>query len=87
MKPVAGKVVSNPKTAAPAVNRFEGFALLASYRLYCLDGVKKVASAEWIEADGDEAAIEVAKEMMDGHDCELWQGSRLIARIPRRKAH
>ena len=60
---------------------------MASYRLYCLDGVKKVASAEWIEADGDEAAIEVAKDMMDGRDCELWQGSRLIARIPRRKAH
>ena len=60
---------------------------MASYRLYGLDGVRKVASAEWIEADGDDAAIEVAKDMMDGRDCELWQGSRLIARIPRRKAH
>jgi hypothetical protein len=58
---------------------------LASYRLYGLDGVKKVASAEWIEADCDDAAIEVAKEMMDGHDCELWQGPRLVARIPRRR--
>lgn len=58
---------------------------MASYRLYGLDGVRKVASAEWIEADGDDAAIEVAKDMMDGRDCELWQGPRLVARIDRRR--
>lgn len=85
MKPARRKVVTIPKAAAPAVNRFEGFCNLASYRLYCLDGVKKVASAEWIEADGDDAAIEVAKDMMDGQDCEVWQGPRLVARIPRRR--
>lgn len=56
---------------------------MASYRLYGLDGVSKVASGEWIEADSDEAAIEAAKKVMDGHDCELWQGARCIARIPR----
>lgn len=55
---------------------------MESYRLYGLDGVKKVASAEWIEAESDAAAIEAAKEMMDGHDCELWQSKRLVARIP-----
>jgi hypothetical protein len=53
------------------------------YRLYGLDGVDKVASGEWFEADDDKAAVEVAKAMMDGHDCELWQGSRLVARIRR----
>lgn len=56
---------------------------MAEYRLYGLDGVDKVTSGQWIEADDDETAIEVAKEMMDGHDCELWQGGRLVARIPR----
>ena len=56
---------------------------MAGYRLYGLDGVNKVASGEWIEADDDRTAVEVAKKMMDGHDCELWQGSRLVARIPR----
>jgi len=55
---------------------------VAGYRLYGLDGVKKVASGEWFDAEDDETAIEVAKRMMDGHDCELWQGRRLIARIP-----
>jgi hypothetical protein len=50
------------------------------YRLYRLDGVAKVASAEWIEADDDQAAIEVAKNMMDGHAWELWHSARLIQR-------
>jgi cobalamin biosynthesis protein CbiG len=58
---------------------------VADYRLYGLDGVNKVASGEWFEADDDETAIEVATKMMDGHDCELWRGSRLVARIPHKR--
>ena len=54
---------------------------VSGYRLYCLDGANKVASADWIEADDDEAAIEVAKKMMDGYECEVWQGRRLVARL------
>jgi hypothetical protein len=50
------------------------------YRLYRLDGANKVASAEWIEADDDQAAITAAKEQMDGHAWELWHSSRLIHR-------
>jgi hypothetical protein len=57
---------------------------VTGYRLYCLDGANKVTSAEWIDADDDKAAIEVAKELMDGQECEIWQGTRLIARLPRR---
>ena len=58
---------------------------MGTYRLYSLDGVRKVASAQWIEADGDDEAVVVAKEQMDGHDCELWQGERLVARLPRKR--
>jgi hypothetical protein len=54
---------------------------VAGYRLYGLDGVDKVASGEWFEAEDDQTAIEVAKKMMDGKDCELWQGRRRVARI------
>ena len=54
---------------------------MASYRLYGLDGVRKVASAEWIEADDDQAAIEAARIRFDGAGCELWQGRRLVARL------
>ena len=55
---------------------------VTGYRLYGLDGVNRVASGEWFDAENDETAIDVAKKMMDGHDCELWQGRRLVARIP-----
>lgn len=54
---------------------------MPDYRLYCLDGVNKVASADWIEADDDDAAIEMAKERHDGYDWELWQGRRLVSRL------
>lgn len=54
---------------------------MADYRLYCLDGASKVASAEWIDADDDSAAIAVARERFDGYECEVWQGKRLIARL------
>lgn len=60
---------------------------MTGYRLYSLDGANKVVSAEWIEADDDLAAVETAKRMMDGQDCEVWQGKRLIARLPRRRDH
>jgi hypothetical protein len=58
-----------------------GFVAVTGYRLYGLDGVDKVASGEWIDADDDDAAIAAAKGKMDGHDCELWQGPRLVARL------
>jgi hypothetical protein len=40
--------------------------------------VGKVTSAEWIDADDDEAAIEAARAMMDGRQYELWAHSRLV---------
>ena len=58
---------------------------MTAYRLYGLDGVDKVASGEWIDAEDDETAIEAARQRMDGHDCELWQGSRFVARIRRER--
>jgi len=58
---------------------------VANYRIYCLDGVDKVAGAAWIEADDDASAIELAKELHDGYKCELWDGQRLVARIDLRK--
>ena len=58
---------------------------MGTYRLYCLDGVGKVTSADWIEASDDDTAIEAAKEMMDGHPCELWERSRLVIRLERKR--
>lgn len=58
---------------------------VSGYRLYCLDGANKVASADWIDADDDEAAIEAAKERHDGYECEVWQGQKLVARLDLRR--
>ena len=58
---------------------------MGTYRLYCLDGVGKFSSAEWIDAEDDKAAIEAAKNMMDGHPCELWAQSRLVIRLERKR--
>jgi cobalamin biosynthesis protein CbiG len=73
------------RKAAAAAASETGFVSVTGYRLYGLDGVNRVASGEWFEADDDETAIEVATKMMDGHDCELWAGRRLVARIPHRR--
>lgn len=54
---------------------------MGTYRLYCLDGAGKVASAEWIEADDDSAAIDAAEKLHAGRKCELWQNDRLVATI------
>ena len=80
MKPIDANVVSLPKITAQAVQQF-GFEAVAGYRLYCLDGVDKVASADWIEAEDDESAIEVAREKHDGYVAEVWQGRRFVARV------
>jgi hypothetical protein len=54
---------------------------VGTYRLYCLDGVGKVASAEWVSAEGDEDALRTADKFRRGRACELWQGDRLVARL------
>ena len=59
---------------------------MKSYRLYCPDGISKVASADWIEAEDDDAAIEVARATHEGYECELWQGKRLVAGLDLRPA-
>ena len=59
---------------------------MAGYRLYGLDGVNKVASADWFDADDDEIAIEAAREGYEGSECELWHGRRLVARLNLRRS-
>jgi hypothetical protein len=58
---------------------------VTNYRIYCLDGSNKVASAGWLEADCDEDAMEQVRERHDGFKCEVWDGQRLVARIDLRR--
>ena len=62
-----------------------GVLRVAEYRLYCLAGESKVSKGDWIEADDDEAAIELAKVTHAGYECELWQGKRLVACLDLRR--
>jgi hypothetical protein len=54
---------------------------MPDYRLYCLKGASHIAHGEWIEADSDEQAIALVRAKRLGLNCELWEGSRLVARI------
>ena len=58
-----------------------GAFFMPAYRVYRLDGMGKVWSAEWISAESDSAALEAAREMSNSVRCEVWQGQRLVGRI------
>ncbi len=55
---------------------------MASYRLYCLDGASRIGLAEWIEANSDEHALVLARDLKpDALKWETWEGKRLVARL------
>jgi hypothetical protein len=54
---------------------------VASYRFYHIDGAGRFSTAEWIEASDDADAIAAARKRRRAAKAELWQGSRLVARI------
>lgn len=48
-----------------------------------MDGDGHFSTAEWIEADDDEAALAAARAAQAPGHCELWQSDRFVARIDR----
>lgn len=60
---------------------------MATYRLYCLDGAKRIQhAADVITAQSDEDAVDIARGLDMPTACELWQGRRLVATIPAAKS-
>lgn len=51
------------------------------YRVYTLDGVRRIVSADWIDAATDEEAIAIVQATCGGLQCEIWDGDRLVAKI------
>lgn len=51
------------------------------YRAYVVgvDGIFQAAHS--LDCKDDEAAIEAAKQFVDGHDVEVWQQRRRVARL------
>ena len=60
--------------------------MLPSYRLYCLDGAGRIATAEWLEAADDADATRQAQERKHGLASEVWDRGRLVARIETKNA-
>jgi hypothetical protein len=57
---------------------------MPDYRAYILggEGHRFVRVAEFLRDHADDAAaLLAAKQLIDGHDVELWDGGRLVARL------
>jgi hypothetical protein len=56
---------------------------MPDYKLYRLDGVKRIQrAADVISAPSDEEAVAQARALGMPTACEIWQGRRLVATIP-----
>jgi hypothetical protein len=52
---------------------------MPNYRFFTLDHDGKVSTPATIHSfEDDEAAMKAAKQRLDGHGIEVWQGARLI---------
>ena len=54
---------------------------MANFRLYRLDGAGKIASAEWLAADDDDHALQVARSMNESTTVEIWNRNRFVGRV------
>lgn len=49
-----------------------------AYRAYLIDPDGHIVSRVDLKCDDDDSAKDRAKSLVDGHDVELWDGSRKI---------
>jgi len=54
---------------------------MSDYRVYTIGRDGRFSNAVNIECDDDQEAIEKARQAIGGHDVELWQRDRFIARF------
>jgi hypothetical protein len=54
---------------------------MAEYRAYVVGNDGHVVSYEPLVCESDADATVWAKQLVDGHDIELWSGDRLVIRI------
>ena len=55
---------------------------MPAYRTYLIDQTNNISGpAHWTICAGDFDAIEKAKQLVDGHDVELWESDRLVMRF------
>ena len=55
---------------------------MVDYRLYWLDGARRIAgAADIVSAADDDDAIAQARSAARASRCELWQGRRLVGTV------
>jgi hypothetical protein len=54
------------------------------YRVYRLNLAGRIMSGEWVEADSDAHARDLAHDLCDAEtpSVEVWQGARWVATLP-----
>jgi hypothetical protein len=60
-------------------------AQMTDYRVYIVGDDDRIMKRIDLDCADDSAAIEYAKQYIDGRDIELWQGDRRIARFGARQ--
>jgi hypothetical protein len=73
--------VTESNWKVPAVRKEERSMSSEEYRYYHLDGDGRIHAAEWISAVNDEQAVEQVRANHPASKCEVWKGSRLIAKL------
>ncbi len=54
---------------------------MLEYRAYILDRDGHIQNFEPLSCADDAAALAAAEQLVDGHDVELWQADRMVARL------
>ncbi|MGI8524976.1 MAG: hypothetical protein ACR2K5_02170 [Pseudolabrys sp.] len=54
---------------------------MPEYRVYTIAHGHIAGASAVVECANDEEAITKGKQMVDGHDLELWQGAQLVTRV------
>jgi hypothetical protein len=57
---------------------------MSEYRIYVIGSDDHFIEAIQLDCSDDKAAIESAKQFVNGHDIELWQRARKIANFERK---
>jgi hypothetical protein len=54
---------------------------MTEYRIYSVGSDGHFIGFEPLICDGDEQAVEKAKQLLDGHDLQIWSGPRYVRRL------
>lgn len=58
---------------------------MPNYRAYLVDADGQFRAVVELDCPDDDAAVEKAKLLVEGYDIELWERTRIVARLARPK--